>query len=167
MVPTHSARSIVLGTLTAMTIGFSMSAIAQPGPGPGGGFGGMMGPGMMDRQNFGRMCSPRMAGFGEWRTDRIERELKMNDAQRAKLEDLRLASRKAVDAMRSACPSDVPSTLTARAEAMEKRMEAMLQGVRAVRPALEAFYDSLSEDQKSTLNKGSGRQRFWRWRDRW
>jgi len=34
-------------------------------------------------------------------------------------------------------------------EATEKRLEAMLQGVKTVRPALDAFYATLSDEQKS------------------
>jgi hypothetical protein len=52
-------------------------------------------------------------------------------------------------------------------EAMEKRLDAMLQAEKSMRPAFEAFYATLSDEQKANLNTGSGRNRFWRWRDRW
>ena len=41
------------------------------------------------------------------------------------------------------------------------------QSVKSVRPAFEAFYATLSDEQKASLNGGSGRGRFWHWRDRW
>ena len=75
------------------------------------------------------MCSPRAAGFAEWRIDRLERALNLTDAQRPKFEDYKTAASKAADAMRSACPADTPATGPARMDAMEKRMEAMLQAV--------------------------------------
>ena len=60
--------------------------------------------------------------------------------------------------MRAACPTDVPTSIVGRMEAMEKRLDAMLQAVKTVRPALEAFYATLSDEQKASLNGGSGRR---------
>jgi hypothetical protein len=51
-----------------------------------------------------------------------------------------------------------------RTEAMEKRMDTMLQAVRTMRPAPEAFYASLSDEQKARLDLNSLRGR---WRDLW
>ena len=53
---------------------FSLTAgvQAQPtdrGRGDRDGPGYRMGPGMMDRGHFGRMCSPRSAGLAEWRLE--------------------------------------------------------------------------------------------------
>jgi hypothetical protein len=50
---------------------------------------------------------------------------------------------------------------------MEKRMDTMLQAIRTMRPALEAFYATLSDEQKARLDSNYGHGRFWRWRDRW
>ena len=148
----------------------SLTAVAEAQPNDRGRDGSrqmMMGPGMMDRHEFGRLCSPRAAGFAEWRLERLERVVKPTDAQRAKFDEFKAASNKAAEAMRTACPSDVPTSMIGRMEAMEKRLDAMLQAVKTVRPALEAFYSTLSDDQKSSLNAGSGRHRFWLWRNRW
>ena len=93
--------------------------------------------------------------------------IKPTDAQRAKFDEFKAASNKAAEAMRAACPTDVPTTMVGRMEAMEKRLDAMLQAVKTVRPALDAFYATLSDEQKADLNGGSGPGRFWRWRDRW
>ena len=54
--------------------------------------------------------------------------------------------------------------MVGRMEAMEKRFDAMLQAVKTVRPALETFYATLSDEQKADLNGSSGPGRFWRWR---
>ena len=162
----QSAASHVLVCALA-TLCLTTIAAAQPnGPGRGGP-GYMMGPGMMDRQQFGRMCGPRSAGFAEWRIDRLERVVKPTEAQRAKFDEFKAASNKAAEAMRAACPTDVPATMVERMEATEKRLDAMLQSVKSVRPALEAFYATLSDAQKASLNAGSRGERYWRWRDRW
>ena len=146
------------------------AATAQPyGPGAG-----MMGPGMMPGQGMmgswmmGRrgsagMCNPAAAGFAEWRTDRIADLVKPTDAQRGKFDEFKAASIKSAEIMRDACQTDVPATIVGRTEAMEKRMETMLQAVRAARPALEAFYATLSDEQKARLDSNVGRGRSWRW----
>jgi hypothetical protein len=163
------AASAVFGVAALLA-----TATAQPyGPGPGiMGPGMMTGPGMMGswmtgRRGPGGMCNPAAAGFNEWRTDRIADLVKLTDAQRAKFDDFKAASIKSAEVMRDACLVDVPDTIVGRTEAMEKRMDTMLQAVRTMRPALEAFYATLSDEQKARLDSNSGRGRFWRWRDRW
>ena len=125
----------------------------------------MMGPEMMGRSGLGRMCRPAAAGFAEWRIDRLERLIKPTDAQRGKFDEFKAASNKAAEIMRSACPTDVPATMPGRMEAMEKRMDAMLQSVKAVRPTLDAFYATLTDEQKKRLDSSSGPRRFWRWHE--
>lgn len=127
----------------------------------------MMGPGMGGRGGFGRMCGPGAAGFAEWRIERLEQVVKPTDAQRAKFDEFKAASAKAAETMRASCPSDFPKTAVGRMEAMEKRMEAMLQAIKTVRPALEAFYAVLSDEQKARLDSNTGRGRYWRERDTW
>jgi hypothetical protein len=149
------------------------AATAQPyGPGAG-----MMGPGMMSgqgmmgswmtgRRGFAGMCNPGAGGFAEWRADRIAELVKPTDAQRASFDEFKAASIKSAEIMRNACQADVPATFPGRSEAMEKRMDTMLQAIRALRPALEAFYATLSDEQKARLDSNVGRGRSWRWRDR-
>ncbi len=43
---------------------------------------------------------------------------------------------------------------------MEKRIAAILRAVTLVRPAFDAFYASLSDEQKARLDAGPRR---WRW----
>jgi hypothetical protein len=161
---------ITLGrTFAAAAIALSLAtpALAQPGPdGPGWGPGMMMGPGMMGRGMMGRgMCSPRVAGFAEWRIDRMERAISPNDAQKAALAELRTASTKAAEALSGACPQDYPKTASERLERMEKRMEAMLQAVKTVRPAFDALYKTLDDKQKERLDSVGPRRWGWeRWR---
>ena len=106
-------------------------------------------------------CNPGAAGQFGWRADRLAELIKPTDAQRPKFDDFKSASIKAADVMREACRADVPETIIGRTEAMEKRMEAMLQAIRMVRPALEALYATLSDEQKARLDSNSYRGRFW------
>ena len=166
-------RGRTFAAVAALVLSLATPALAQPGSGgPGWGPGMMMGPGMMGpgmgSGMMGRgLCSPRVAGFAEWRIDRIERAISPNDAQKAALGELRTASTKAAEALRAACPQDYPKTASERLERMEKRMEAMLQAVKTVRPAFDAFYASLDSDQKARLDAAGPRRWGWqRWRDR-
>src|SRR5258706_5859436 len=103
-------------------------------------------------QRIAQICGEQARGLTEWPFTRIERSIDLNDAQRAALAQLKDASAKAHDALEASCPREVPSTPTGRLDVMRLRLEAMLEAVRIVRPALEHFYDSLSEEQKARFN---------------
>jgi hypothetical protein len=141
-----------------------------PGGGPGGPGGGwgpgmMMGPGMMGwggRGGMGMLCDPRGAGLAEWRMERIERLVQPTEAQKAALAALRDASTKAAGQISAACPREFPASATARMELMEKRMETMLAALKTVRPAFDAFYATLTDEQKAKLDRGGPRN--WGWR---
>ena len=163
-----AAASLALAGLIAVA-----PAAAQPGPGygPGGGprGGPGWGPGMMGG-GFGGgagLCDPRAAGMAEWRMERIERLIKPTDAQRTALDALRAASTKAAETVSAACPKEFPAGASARMEAMEKRMESMLAAIKTVRPAFDAFYATLTDDQKKKLDGGGPRGWGWHgWRKR-
>lgn len=140
-------------------------ANAQP-MSQGGGPGMMMGPHIIG-PGFGRMCGPGPAGFVEWRIEQMAPSLKLTAAQRAKFDELKSASASSTEALRRTCAADSASTMPARMDAMERRMEAMLAASKAIRPPLDAFYASLTDEQRAQLDTGTGRHRFWRWRDRW
>jgi LTXXQ motif family protein len=154
-------------------------ASAQPewgGKGKGGGWGpGVMGPGMMGPGGMwgGGMCSPRGAGLAEWRVDRIDRLVRPTDAQQPKLEELRKASIRAAEVIAAACPTDIPQSPVARLELMEKRMNAMLEALKVVRPAFTEFYNTLDATQQSRLNVAGPRRWGWQgprwqqWRQWW
>jgi hypothetical protein len=157
------------------------SASAQPMMGPGGGPGGpgggpgygwgpgmMMGPGMMGwgggrAGGMGMLCNPGGAGLAEWRMQRIEQLIQPTDAQKAALNELKTASAKAAEQISAACPREFPASASARMELMEKRMETMLAAIKTVRPAFDAFYATLSDEQKAKLDRGGPRR--WGWRN--
>jgi len=94
-----------------------------------------------------------------WPTDRIDSAIHPNDAQRAKLDDLKSALSQGSDIIKAACPSEPPATPPERLAAVGKRLQAMLHAVETVQPALAAFYNALSDDQKARFNT-MGRQLF-------
>ena len=56
------------------------------------------------------------------------------------------------------CPTDDTLTPIGRLEAMEKRLDAMVQAGKTVQPALEEFYASLTNEQKARFNSSASRQ---------
>ena len=55
--------------------------------------------------------------------------------------------------MQAACPDETPLTPPGRLQAMEKRLQAMIDAANTVKPALEDFYGSLSSEQKARFNR--------------
>jgi hypothetical protein len=155
-------RIVVITSAALGLAALLATATAQPyGPGSAMMGRGMMGSWMMGGRGAGGMCNPATAGFAGWRADRVAELIKPTDAQRPKFEEFKAASIKSAEAMHDACQADVPETIIGRTEAMEKRMDAMLQAIRTVRPALEALYATLSDEQKARLDANSHRGRFW------
>jgi hypothetical protein len=98
------------------------------------------------------ICTGQTAGLTDFPIERIAQTVEPNDAQRAALEDLKAATATALDILKAACPTDLPSTPIGRLNSMQKRLDAMSQAVRTVRPALDKFYQSLSDEQKARFN---------------
>jgi hypothetical protein len=91
--------------------------------------------------------------------DRISAAVSPDEAQRAALDSLANASVQAAQTIKTACPSDVAFTPTGRLDAMATRVQAMVQAVAQIRPPLDAFYGSLSDEQKARFNAIGQNQR--------
>jgi LTXXQ motif family protein len=98
------------------------------------------------------VCSDDAAQLTDWPIERISEIVQPTAAQRPALDELRAASAKAIDMLKAGCPKDLPSIPTGRLAAMESRLQVMLAAVQTVRPALERFYQSLSDEQKARFN---------------
>jgi LTXXQ motif family protein len=98
------------------------------------------------------LCTGQTTGLTDWPIEQIARAVEPNDAQRTALDQFKDATAKALDVLKAACPTELPSTPVGRLAAMHQRLEAMLQAVRIVRPALENFYGLLNDEQKARFN---------------
>jgi hypothetical protein len=87
-----------------------------------------------------------------WPTEQIDQNIRPTAAQRAKLQLVESAAAQAAEVIRAACPSETPSTPTARLEAVGYRVQAMLQAVQTVEPPLRDFYASLDDEQQARFN---------------
>lgn len=165
MKPFHF-RMTALFAAASFVLGASyVSAAAQSGPSWGQGM--MMGPGMMGAGMMwgAGMCNPRAAGLAEWRMEQIEQRVEPNDEQRAKLKELRDVSANAAKVVTAACPNEIPSSPITRLELMEKRLNAMVEAIKIVRPAFENFYNSLTKEQQAELERVGPRDWGWQhWR---
>jgi hypothetical protein len=98
-------------------------------------------------------CADQAKGATAWPLDRIADTVQPNEQQKALLEDLRSASEQAAADFKDACPDSVPMTPIGRLQAMIQRLQATDRAVQTVKPALEAFYNSLSDEQKARFNE--------------
>jgi len=83
---------------------------------------------------------------------RIERAVHPTSSQRGALDDLREASTRAIATLRSACPIGIPATPLGRLDALAKRLDAMAQAVKTIRPAMQHFYDLLGAEQRAVFD---------------
>jgi len=97
-------------------------------------------------------CAEEAGEVIGWPIAQIEAVVQPNDRQRAALEDLKNAIAKASEVIRSECPTTIAFTPVGRLDTMEARIDALLRAVNIVGPALERFYDSLSDEQKARFN---------------
>jgi hypothetical protein len=99
-----------------------------------------------------RICSSQAAGITDFSIQKIAQQVNPDEKQQALLDDLKASSTEAVKVLQAACPMELPSTPTGRLAEMRARVDAMLKAVQIVRPALEKFYASLSDEQRERLN---------------
>ncbi|WP_245502272.1 Spy/CpxP family protein refolding chaperone [Bradyrhizobium betae] len=97
-------------------------------------------------------CGDPKSGLTQLPIQRIEAVLHPAGKQKEALDRLSEATAKGVEALQAACPNDVPLTPVGRLEAMQHRLEAMLTAAKLVEPALDAFYATLSSEQKARFN---------------
>jgi hypothetical protein len=102
--------------------------------------------------NAAVVCSEQVPALTNWPIEQISRTVEPNEAQQAALAEFKDATGKAIDALRAACPDDLPSTPPGRMAAMHKRISAMLLAINVVQPPLQRFYDSLTDEQKARFN---------------
>jgi LTXXQ motif family protein len=98
------------------------------------------------------VCNTPASDLTDWPIGRIAEIVRPTDLQRTELDALKDANAKAFAMLREACPNDLPSIPTGRLAAMENRLEVMLAAVKTIRPALDGFYQSLSDEQKERFN---------------
>ena len=98
-------------------------------------------------------CADQASGITAWPIEKIANAVRPNDEQKKLLDDLRQASQQAASEFKDACPDAVPLTPPGRLQAMTQRLQATSDAAGTVKPALEAFYTSLTDEQKARFNE--------------
>lgn len=98
------------------------------------------------------VCSGQTPALLNWPIQQIADTVQPDQTQQAALNDVKDATAKALDALQSACPNELPNTPPGRLAAMRQRIEAMLQALNLVQPAQQRFYELLSDEQKARFN---------------
>jgi LTXXQ motif family protein len=113
-------------------------------PGRGGPFAAVV-------EKLVRGCGQQGAEFENWPFDAIAQIVGGDEAQRKALEGLRENAKAAAERLAADCPQDVPAAPSARLEAVEQGIDAVLAAFDKVQPALTTFYGALDDEQKARL----------------
>src|SRR5262245_11948714 len=107
---------------------------------------------------WAQLCADPTA-MAPWPNEQIERRLRPTKEQRQSLQTLQMTTQGMAKLLIDSCPKAMPSTAVDRLDAAEKRLNVMLYAARVVKPALHAFYDSLSPEQKTRFTALGGERR--------
>jgi hypothetical protein len=102
--------------------------------------------------NMAAACSQQAGSFIDLPVQRIEQVVQPTAQQQSAFDNLKKAAQKAGDQLQSSCPSAVPKSPVARVDTVETRLTAMADAIKSVRPDLQNFYASLSDEQKAKFN---------------
>ena len=94
-------------------------------------------------------CEASLPAALQWPAGEIEARLHPTDAQRDALQRMQRASARAVEMLSYECQPKDAITLPARLAAVDGRLGTMQQAINLVSDALEDFYATLSDEQKS------------------
>ena len=121
-------------------IGNSGKGEREPGSAPSGG-------------DLATHCNQQArGGFANLPVQRIEQVVRPNTQQQSALADLKKASEDAASGLQASCPTQMPQTPVALLDAVATRLIVMADAMKSVRPKLENFYASLSDEQKASFN---------------
>lgn len=97
------------------------------------------------------VCRQWVAILRGWPVSRLETSMSLSDEQHAALYDLSAAIYRAVGNLVTACPAEGRLTPLGRLDAKQRQLQALRQGIDAIKPMLAAFENSLNEAQKAQL----------------
>jgi hypothetical protein len=108
------------------------------------------------RGRSARLCeAPSSIQFVGLPVERLDYVLQPTQTQLAAVRALQSATAKALETLKLNCPSEEALTPPKRVEIMWRRLDALLQAVRTISPAVRELYELLSDEQKKRLDKTS------------
>jgi hypothetical protein len=103
-------------------------------------------------QTLQQLCATPDKGVTAWPLADIAQAVRPTPEQRALLDELKTAAANAAGVFKDSCTETYALTPPGRLRAMMNRISATLEAVKIVRPALENFYNSLSDEQQARFN---------------
>jgi len=97
------------------------------------------------------ICVARVKDQAMRPLERIDETIRLSADQQQGLKELRVVVRAAIDGEAAACRGDLPATQPQRLRAMIDGLWAMRYAEFRIRPAIETFYGSLTDEQKAQL----------------
>jgi hypothetical protein len=102
--------------------------------------------------NMAAACNQQAGSFIDLPVQRIEQVVQPTAQQQSAFDNLKKAAQNASDKLQSSCPTAVPLSPMARVDTVETRLNVMADAIKSVRPDLNNFYGSLSDEQKAKFN---------------
>jgi hypothetical protein len=96
-------------------------------------------------------CAGFAPGVSDLPIQQLEKIVDATEEQRAALEDLKAATAKASEIMKSSCSSETPLTPVSRLDSMQRRLQAMAEANEAIKGPLSHLYSLLGDEQKQRL----------------
>ncbi|MEZ2141002.1 Spy/CpxP family protein refolding chaperone [Bradyrhizobium sp. DN5] len=132
---------------------YSAFASTNPYDYPQAGGGGRARPrASVSPQTLQQLCGTPDKGVTAWPLADIAKAVQPTPEQRALLDELKTAAADAAGVFKDSCAETYALTPPGRLRAMMNRISATLEAVKIVRPALEKFYNSLSDEQQARFN---------------
>jgi len=98
------------------------------------------------------LCGNETGGAANLPVQRIEQVVQPTAQQQGSFDALKTAAADAARELQTSCPSAIPQTPVARLDSAAARLKAVVAAMTLVRPQLESFYASLSDEQKAKFN---------------
>jgi hypothetical protein len=102
--------------------------------------------------NLAAACTQRGGSFIDLPVQRIEQVVQPTAQQQSAFDNLKKATQDASEKLQSSCPTAVPLSPVARVDTVQTRLTAIVDAIKSVRPDLQNFYASLSDEQKARFN---------------
>lgn len=98
--------------------------------------------------DLAQSCGGLAPGVTDLPIDSIQQSIQLTDDQLRSLNTLKAASSQASEILKASCSSEVSMTPLGRIDAVQKRLDGMVQGWGMIRTPLDDFYNSLNDEQR-------------------
>jgi hypothetical protein len=103
------------------------------------------------KAQFIRDCERQIAELKNFPIDAIAQSIGPDDAQDNALKNAGRAADEVAEKLAQTCPKGVPAEPSARLDAVEHGIDAVRAALSTLEPPVQAFYESLKDDQKARL----------------